>query len=306
FDPTGRASPRSVTEGVGRREGIRFRVVSFERGEALDPDAPLLLTAFHLRTKDAGFYRDRVSGNAEPERLIYMDRWFSRPIKARDADVFLYARSSFEEFPDLWVAGPDFKDARRISNANPQQAEYRWGTAELVEWTSLDGVPLQGILYKPEDFDPSRKYPMIVYFYERMSDGLHLHYAPIPHRSRINFTFYTSRGYLVFVPDIVFRIGYPGESAMSAVIPGVLRLVERGYVDEENIGVQGHSWGGYQIAYMVTKTDIFKAAAQGAPVANMTSAYGGIRWESGMSRQFQYEKTQSRLGGTLWEMPIRY
>lgn len=307
LDPTGKRAPQNVTEGVGRRENLRFRYVRLDREQdMIDASQPILLSAFHYRTKAAGFYRDRVRGNAEPERLVFSDHAYSAPIKAEQDDVVLYTRSSFQEFPDLWVAGTDFSAPRRISAANPQQAEYLWGTAELVEWTSTDGVPLQGILYKPEDFDPSKKYPMIVYFYERMSDGLHAHYAPVPHRSRINFTFYTSRGYLVFVPDIVYKTGYPGESAMNAVMPGVLKLLGEGFVDEDRLALQGHSWGGYQIAYMVTKTNLFKVGAAGAPVANMTSAYGGIRWETGMSRQFQYERTQSRLGGTLWEMPIRY
>ena len=170
----------------------------------------------------------------------------------------------------------------------------------------MSGEPLAGLLYKPDDFDASKKYPMMVYFYERNSNNLHSHHPPIPHRSVIRPTFYASRGYLVFIPDITYEVGYPGEGAMKAVIPGVLEVIDRGFVDEENIGTQGHSWGGYQIAFMVTKTNIFKAAAGGAPVANMTSAYGGIRWGSGMSRMFQYEKTQSRLGGTLWESPLRY
>jgi dipeptidyl aminopeptidase/acylaminoacyl peptidase len=115
-----------------------------------------------------------------------------------------------------------------------------------------------------------------------------------------------SRGYLVFNPDIPYRIGYPGESAMTSVVPGVLSLIAKGFVDQNHIGVQGHSWGGYQIAYLVTKTNIFKAAEAGAPVANMISAYGGIRWSTGMSRMFQYEKTQSRIGGTLWEQPLHF
>jgi dipeptidyl aminopeptidase/acylaminoacyl peptidase len=307
LDPTGKGSPRNITEGVGRRENLRFRYIRLDRDEnAIAENAPLLLSAFHYRTKEDGFWRDRVAGAATPERLVMMDRSFSRPIKAEDADVLLYSRQSFVEFPDLWVADLDFSSPRKITALNPQQAEYRWGTAELVEWTSTDGIPLQGILYKPEDFDPSKKYPMVVYFYETMSDLLHAHYAPVPHRSRINPTFFVSRGYLVFIPDIVYRTGYPGESAMNAVMPGVLALIARGYVDEANIGLQGHSWGGYQIAYMVTKTRLFKAAAAGAPVANMTSAYGGIRWETGMSRQFQYERTQSRIGAPLWERPIQY
>lgn len=313
LDPAGRKAPRNVTLGAGRRDDIRFRIArsggfrGFGGGqETIDPKEALLLSAFQLRTKDAGFYRTTLGGNKEPERLIFMDRDFSTPRKAENADVVLYTRGSFQEFPDLWVAGTDFQAPRQISNANPQQSEYLWGSAELVEWNSAEGLPLQGVLYKPENFDPTKKYPLVAYFYERMSDGLHTHYAPVPHRSRINFTFYTSRGYLVFVPDIVYRTGYPGESAMHAVVPGVLKLLERPYVDRDRLGLQGHSWGGYQIAYMVTRTDMFRAAIAGAPVANMTSAYGGIRWESGMSRQFQYERTQSRLGQNLWDAPIRY
>ena len=306
LDPTGRAAPRSVTDGAGRRDGLRFRLVRLDRDDPYIPtDEPLLLSAFDPRTKAAGFYRVDVRGGA-PERLVMEDYSFSTPRRANAADVLLFTRESFTDFPDLWVSGPDFRDMRRITAENPQQAEYLWGTAELVEWTSLDGIPLQGILYKPDNFDPSRQYPMITYFYERLSDGLHTHYPLVPHRSRINMTFYTSRGYLVFLPDIVYRIGYPGESAMNSIMPGVTKLLDRGYVDRDNLGLQGHSWGGYQIAFMVTRTNMFKAGAPGAPVANMTSAYSGIRLESGVGRQFQYERTQSRLGGPLWEMPIRY
>jgi dipeptidyl aminopeptidase/acylaminoacyl peptidase len=305
-DPTGRTAARSITGGMGRSSGVRFRVVRLDRDEPYIPaDRPLLLSAFDPRSKADGFYRVAARGGT-PERLVMQDYRFSTPRQAADADVLLFTRQSFTEFPDLWVSGLDLRDMRRITAENPQQSEYRWGTAELVEWTSLDGIPLQGVLYKPENFDPARQYPMLTYFYERMSDALHLHYAPVPHRSRINMTFYTSRGYLVFVPDIVYRTGYPGESAMNSIMPGVMKLLDRGYIDRDNLALQGHSWGGYQIAFMVTRTNLFKAGGAGAPVANMTSAYGGIRWESGVGRQHQYERGQSRLGGSLWEMPIRY
>ena len=306
-DPTGRAEPRNVTEGVGRRDNLRLRYVRLDTEErAIDPSSEMLLSAFNLWTKQDGFYRDRVNGTQAPSRIMMADKRFGNPRKARDANTVIFTRSDFREFPDLWVSDLTFADARRLSEANPQQSEYRWGTAELVDWRSADGETLQGVLYKPDGFDPSQKYPMMVYFYERLSDNLHGHVIPAPGSSSINISFYVSRGYLVFTPDIPYRIGYPGESAFKAVVPGVLSLLERGFVDEQRVGVQGHSWGGYQIAYLVTKTDIFRAAEAGAPVANMVSAYGGIRWESGMSRMFQYEKTQSRLGGTLWDTPMRY
>jgi dipeptidyl aminopeptidase/acylaminoacyl peptidase len=306
-DPSGRRPARSVTEGKGRAEGLRFRVVRVDREEdAIDPATPMLLAAFDYRTKTAGFSRDRVNGAGPPERLVMMERRFSQPVKAERADRLLWSRESVAEFPDLWVSGLGMEEPRRVTDANPQQAGYRWATVELIEWTSADGSPLQGLLYKPDDFDPSRKYPLLVNFYERDSDNLYAHHPPIPHRSVIRPTFYASRGYLVFMPDVRYRVGYPGQSALDAVVPGVLRLIQQGFVDEARIGVQGHSWGGYQIAYLVTRTNLFRAAAAGAPVANMTSAYGGIRWESGMSRMFQYERTQSRIGATLWEAPMRY
>jgi dipeptidyl aminopeptidase/acylaminoacyl peptidase len=307
LDPAGRRAPRNLTDGVGRRDSVRFRVVDLDRErEAIAADAPLLLAAFDYRTKAAGFYRDRVTGDDAPERLLWMDRRFSTPRKADAADVLLYTRESLAEFPDLWTSDPGFTRPVRLSEANPQQAEYRWAAVELVHWRSADGTPLAGLLYKPVDFDSTKRYPMIVNFYERNSDNLHAHSPVVPHRSTIRPSFYASRGYLVFIPDVVYRIGYPGQSALDCVMPGVLALIDRGFVDPTRLGLQGHSWGGYQIAHMVTRTTLFAAASAGAPVANMTSAYGGIRWETGISRQFQYERTQSRLGASLWEVPLRY
>ncbi len=307
-DPTGRKAARNITRETGRKNSIRLRYVKLDpEAESISSDRPLLLSAFNERTKQAGFYRLDPAHDRAPVKIVMDDYRYTNPIKARSAGTIIYTRESFELFPDILAsASIDFANPRKISTANPQQQEYRWGTAELVSWRSTDGIPLQGILLKPDGFDPSRKYPMMVYFYERNSDNLHRHWIPEPHRSIINFPFYVSRGYLVFIPDIVYHDGYPGESALNAVVPGVLNMVARGFVDENNIGVQGHSWGGYQVAYLVTRTNLFKAAEAGAPVANMTSAYGGIRWGSGLSRMFQYEKTQSRLGGSLWEKPIRY
>ena len=307
-DPTGAEAPRNVTEGVGRRENLRFRYVRVDPDEDFVSDRdPILLSAFDMDNKDAGFYRDRVESGREPERLIMMARSFGDGrfgggvVKAEDADVFLFTRQGFREFPDLWVSDLSFGNPRKVSDANPQIGDYHWGDAELTHWKSTDGEPLTGLLFKPDGFDSTSQYPMMVYFYETNSDGLHSFRRPFGGGSSISISFYVSRGYVVFVPDIHYRVGYPGESAFGCVIPGVQSVVAQGFIDDERIGVQGHSWGGYQIAYLVTKTDIFAAAEAGAPVVNMTSAYGGIRWASGLSRMMQYEKTQSRIGGTLWD-----
>ncbi|MDT8369109.1 MAG: prolyl oligopeptidase family serine peptidase [Longimicrobiales bacterium] len=305
-DPAGGA-PSNLTEGVGRANRIEFRYQSIEPdAEYVPGEGEVYLRAFHELEKSGGWYRDDFGGTDRPEPLVFTAHRYGTPQKAEDADRFLLTRESFRDFPDLYTTDGSMASFERHSDANPQQAEYRWGSSEIFEWTSADGVPLQGILYKPDGFDPDETYPMMVYFYERSSDGLHSHHIPSAGSSSINRSFYVSRGYLLFVPDIPYEIGFPGESAEDAVIPGVLALIDEGFVDADAIGVQGHSWGGYQIAHMITRSDIFAAAEAGAPVVNMTSAYGGIRWGSGMSRAFQYEKTQSRIGGTLWDAHQRY
>ncbi|MEK6320626.1 MAG: prolyl oligopeptidase family serine peptidase [Acidobacteriota bacterium] len=296
---------KSLTDGAGRKEKIQFRYVKLDPQEkGIDPAKPLLLRAENEWTRDSGFYRDRINGGM-PERLIMAAKSFSAPSKAKDADVYVLASSTFNEFPDLLVASPTFKELKKVSNANPQQAQLLWGNSELVRFKNLDGVPLSAMLIKPENFDPTKKYPMIVYIYETLSENVHRFVDPRPGHS-INPSFYASNGYLVLEPDIVYTIGHPGQSALNCVLPAIQAIVDKGFVDEKAIGIQGHSWGGYQISYMITQTTRFKAASAGAPVANMTSAYSGIRWGSGLPRQFQYEHTQSRIGGNLWEAPMLY
>jgi dipeptidyl aminopeptidase/acylaminoacyl peptidase len=296
---------KNLTDGVGRRDKVTFRYVRLDPKErSIDPAKPMLLSANNQETMDSGFYRDRINGGL-PEKLIMTAKDFNNPTKAKDADVLMLSASRVDEFPDIWVTGLDFKDLKKVSNGDAQRAQFNWGKAELVHFKNVDGVPLKGMLIKPENFDPNKKYPMIVYIYERLSQGLHGFRNPGPGTS-INQIYYASNGYLVFMPDIVYTIGYPGQSALKSVLPAIQAVVDKGYVNENAIGIQGHSWGGYQIAYMVTQTNRFKAAAPGALVSNMTSAYSGIRWGSGLPRQFQYEHTQSRIGGSLWEYPMRY
>src|SRR5215218_6922218 len=303
--PDGSAAT-NLTDGVGRKESTALRYVRLDpRERSIDPDKPMLLSAENEETRDSGFYRDKVNSTALPQKLLTAGKDFNNPAKAKDADVLILTASRFDQFPDIWVTNSTFRELKRVSNGDAQRAAYTWGSAELVSFKSADGAPLKGLLLKPEGFDPKKKYPMIVYIYEKLSQGLHQFRNPAPGTS-INATYYVSNGYLVYMPDIVYTIGYPGQSALKCVLPGIQAVVDKGYVNENAIGIQGHSWGGYQIAYMVTQTNRFKAAAPGALVANMTSAYSGIRWATGLPRQFQYERSQSRIGGSLWEYPLRF
>jgi dipeptidyl aminopeptidase/acylaminoacyl peptidase len=299
------SSAKNLTDGLGRKEQIEFRYVRLDPEEKwIDPAKPLLLRAENQSNFDSGFYRDRIDGGM-PEKLVMAAKNFGQPIKAKDADALLFTSSRFDEFPDLYVTDSSFKTLKKSSDGGAQKEKFLWGKAELVRYKNADGVPLSGILIKPENFDPKQKYPMMVYIYEKLSDNLHRFVNPTPGTS-INAAFYASNGYLVLMPDIVYTIGYPGQSALKCVLPAIQSIVDQGFVKEDAIGIQGHSWGGYQIAYMVTQTNRFRAAAPGALVGNMTSAYSGIRWGTGLPRQFQYEHTQSRIGGSLWEYPIRF
>lgn len=304
-DPLGVQAPRIVTDSAGARATTVLRIVDLDPDDRfIDPAQPLMLSAFNERTKQSGFMQDRLGVTQAPQTLLMEDASWRLLSKARHGPDLLLTRSTYREFPDLRV-GTSVSQTTRISDVNPQQKDVAWGTNELVEWRSMDGKPLQGILFKPENFDPAKQYPMVVYFYESLSDGLHSYQAPSG-RNVINPTVYTSLGYLVFFPDIAYEEGYPGQSALKSIVPGIQSLIARGFVDAKHIGTAGQSWGGYQTAYMITQTNLFAAAFAGAPVANMTSAYGGIRWESGVARAFQYEHTQSRIGGSLWQYPMRF
>ncbi len=299
-DPTNQSSPINLTNG--RANKLRYRYVRLDPDERkIDPAKPILLHMFNETTKGGGYVELDLKSGQLRQILAGDFKYDSSPLKARDAEVIVYTTESFQQFPDLQLTTDRFMSSRRVSDANPQQKNYKWGTIELFSWTAYDGQQLQGLLVKPEGFDPAKKYPLIVNFYDRSSDELYTHLAPFPHRSTINYTFYASRGYVIFNPDVPYKIGYPGESAFNAVVSGTETLMNAGFIDQQKVALQGHSWGGYQIAHILTKTGIYACAEAGAVVVNMTSAYGGIRWETGLSRMFQYEHQQSRIGGSLWE-----
>lgn len=304
LDPSGVKTPINVTKNAGRNNMLTFRYVQTDKeSKFIKNNEKILLSVFDNTSKKHGFY-ELEKTNLRP--LIVDQYIFSSPEKAKDKEVYVFAKSNFNTSPDLFVTSNNWKANTRLSDINPQMKDYNWGTAELTEWTTFDGKQSQGIIYKPENFDPNKKYPLMVYFYEKHSDNLYQYSPPAPSRSIINIPFYCSRGYIVFTPDIQYTTGHPGESAYNSIVSGVEELAKNTWVDRDNMAIQGQSWGGYQVAYLVTRTNMFKAAGSGAPVSNMFSAYGGIRWETGRSRQYQYEQTQSRIGATMWEAPELY
>lgn len=306
IDASGIEPPVCLTKGEGKKNGIRFRYKKqVESDRYFNLASNFHFEAFQDKTKKAGYYLLDAKGDFRP--LIFTDNMYQKIVFSIDGSACIWRKESFTEFPELHYSDSQFTNIQKLTNTNPQQRDYIWGTSELVTWESFQKDSLQGILCKPENFDPTKKYPMIVYFYEKKSDNLHRYNIPIPIGTVVNWSYCVSNGYLVFIPDVVFRTGDPGASSYDAIVSGVKTLIDKcDFIDKERIGINGHSWGGYQTAYLVTKTNLFKAATSGAPVVNMISGYGGIRWGTGKSRMFQYEHTQSRMGATLWEQPDAY
>ena len=293
----------------GRETNTKYRLIDYrteeEKIKGLDPSDTHHLHGHNIETRGDGYYETKLKQPEKPEKLMAGKYRLSSPVKAKDEKTFVYTKETFQRFPDLLITD-NFRKSTQLSNANPQQEKFKWGTAELYSWTSADGKKLDGLLIKPEDFDPNKKYPLIVNFYEKSSQGLYRHRTPEADRSTVGYHYYTSKDYIIFNPDVYYSTGYPGQDAFDCVIPGVTKLISEGFIDKEHIAAQGHSWGGYQVAYLATQTDLFAAIESGAPVSNMFSAYGGIRGWSGRNRSFQYENTQSRIGGSIWEKPLNY
>ncbi len=301
----------NLTSGFGRENKIIFRYADLSGTELTDSEKMLdthlnivksdgfIVTAFDETLKRNGLAHLKIGASVKP--LAVLDTMsFTDAVKASKADAIVYQKGNFEVPADLYITKDYWRTQTRLSDINPQRNDYSWGTARRVEWKAYDGTQMTGILYVPESVGDSC--PMIVYFYERRSETLYDWIEPGLVKSRINISYMCSNGYAVFVPDVVFKTGHPGESAYNCIVSGTEAICQQfPFIDRNHIGMQGHSWGGYMATYLVTCTDVFKAAVAGAPVSNMTSAYGGIRWESGTFRAWQYENDQSRIGKSLWD-----
>ncbi|HEX7052168.1 MAG TPA: prolyl oligopeptidase family serine peptidase [Longimicrobiales bacterium] len=283
----------------GAEDSVRHRLVRLDaEQEFIDPDEPLYLSLYGEWTKRFGYGRLEIGGDVD--RLVWLDKNVSRLARADSADVFAYVVQDFDDSPDYFVAGPDLDDARQVTETNPFQDDYAWGHSELVEFENARGQRLQGALFYPANYEPGRKYPMIVYIYEIRSNTVHSYSVP-SERSPYNPAVFTSEGYFVFQPDIVYRDRNPGLSAVESVVPAVEKVLETGMIDPARVGLVGHSWGAYQTAFIVTQTDLFSAAVAGAPLTDLISMYLSVYWNSGGTDARIFEISQGRMEVPFWE-----
>jgi dipeptidyl aminopeptidase/acylaminoacyl peptidase len=298
-------SPTNLTLD-GKAKGIRYRgrAMLDPEEKGIDLTKPMYIPMMEERTKKAGY------GRIEPGKpgltvLAWADAQIGSPMKAKHADVFVYSRQTNQDPPDFYVTDASLKDGKRVTDLKSQQAGYKWSAgARLVDYVGLNGKPLQAALFLPADYKPGQRYPTIVYIYEKLSDGLHM-YMP-PGTGGFNKSIYTSNGYAVLMPDIKYQLNDPGVSAVKCILPALDAAIASGVVDPARVGLHGHSWGGYQTAFLVTQTDRFKAAIAGAPLTDLISMYSSIYWNAGITNQQIFESSQGRFTGGYWEQQEAY
>lgn len=310
----------NLTRGAGWRTHTAYSPVQ------PDPDAhafaagkPILLGLIDGRTYASGYAQVAPDGGTPrtlfeaPEvvngtRTVFnagLHDFTAPPLLARHAPRYVFSRETFRRYRDLWSGDTSFAHLARVTDANPQQAKYRWGSEHLISYKAADGTPLRAVLLVPDGLRRDRKAPLLVYFYETMSGTFHSYDSPGP-GTVPSLPRYVSNGYVVLLPDVHYVPGHPGASGLRCIDAAVDAALRTGYVDPTRMGIAGHSWAAYQINYLITKTHRFRAAEAGAAVDDMLSAYAGIRLESGVVREAQYEHGQSRIGATPWDRPDLY
>ena len=298
----------NLTKGDGAKRGVRYRVTQLGRAgggrgggrggptaqEPIDLGKPVLLSAFGERTKQSGY--SELAAGGTPAPLIWADKNVGAPMAAKNADRLVFTQQSFNEYPNYWTADKRFTNPRQVTDAYPEIfTQFTWGTKKLIEYKNSKGQPLQATLTLPAGYEPGKKYPMLVYFYEKMSDTHHNFSFPV-YDDRPHMSTYASNGYLVLQPDVVYEIGKPGTSALDCVTSAVKEVIRQGYADPARIGLQGHSWGGYQSSFIVTQTNMFAAVVTGAPPTNLVSFYNTLYRSSGSIQQGITEVGQVRMG----------
>ncbi|MGH7503560.1 MAG: alpha/beta hydrolase family protein [Longimicrobiales bacterium] len=283
----------------GAADEVRHRIVRIDNDEVfIDPSQPTYVALYGERTKEYGY--GRMQRGKAVTRDLLKPASVTRLTKAEEADVYAYMTGSYSDAPDYFAGGPALANAHQVTDLNPFQAEYAWGRTELVDFTNRQGVPLQASLHYPANHEPGRKYPMIVLIYEIRSNAIHQYYAP-SERNAYNPTNWTQEGYFVLQPDIVYRDRDPGLSALDAIEPAVDRMIATGMIDEARIGLVGHSWGGYQTAFVSTVSNKFAAGVAGAPLTELASMYLSVYWNSGGTDARIFEISQGRMEVPPWE-----
>lgn len=312
IDPSGKKRPINLTNGIGRANKIVFRISGGQEiyGKLISGKGKYLLSAFDKKNKNQGFYRIDFAKSINPEMLTMSPYFYSEffditsPLKARDVDIYIIERQTATTSSNyFWT--DDFKNFTELTDNHPEK-NYNWLTSELIKFKTLDGRNEVGVLYKPENFDQRKKYPLLIHYYTKKSNYLHSFLLPGVTNDEINIPWFVSRGYLVFTPDIQYKLGETGLSAYNTIVAAAKYLSNFNWVDPKKIGIQGHSFGGFETNYIISHTDVFAAAMSSSGFCDLISAYGDITSSGSQFFRSWAEVGQGKIANTLWEKPDLY
>lgn len=304
-DLSGYKEPQCLTKGFGRKNKIVIRKKSSNIDKViLDDDEILVVSLWNTENMNEGLYHLDMSGRLK--KLTEGPYNYNIHRFSKNHKFCLWSKQNLNEFRDLWWSKADFSNPIKVTEANPQQKNYKWGNVKVIKWINYENKENKGLLYLPEDFDPKKEYPVLVQFYETHSGSLNAYQAPMLSSAMGDVMYFVSNGYIVFMPDVHYTIGTPGKSCYDAVVSGTKYLIEKGIAHPGKIGLQGHSWSGFQTSYLVTQTNIFTCANIAAPITDMITGYLSLRNGSGLPRYFMYEETQSRMGKSIWKAKEQY
>jgi len=320
-DPDGIKLPVNITQGYGLKHHICLRLTRVnDYGDENNPHPfstgdTLLLTAFNVTTKANSFFKLPLSSKGAlipiltDPKLFYSPHVTAEfcgadqylPIKAKDTDVYIVRRMSAREYPNLSVTN-DFKTFKTLSDLRPQK-NYNWYTSELIRWLLPGGQTAEGLVYKPENFDPRKNYPVIFYYYERNSDALNVFIHPVWSNGQMNIPWFVSRGYVVVVPDIYYLPGHPGKGVCNSIILAAQYMAKFPWADARRFGLQGHSFGGWETNEVIAHTSLFAAAASASGLSDVINQFEGYLPDDSY---YSSDHGQGRIGATLWQNPESY
>jgi len=281
-------------------------------GRVWSPDGgrSLVVETRDETTKQVGIYAVDLS-NGKASKLFEEDSYFgNNPIfsqdVSRDGKTVAYAMQDAKHPENIWIASSVFANRRRVTSNGPDLNGVALGATRVIDWYSVDGIPLHGALILPSNYKEGNKYPLIVNLYGGSYLSETVYRFGVLGSGLENLQLFATRGYAVLVPDTPLRDGSPMLDLLKTVAPGIDRVVDLGIADPKRIGVMGHSYGGYSTLALIVQTTRFRAAVEVAGFADLISGYGHLD-RSGSSSMTGFSETGTgRMRGTPWQYRDRY
>lgn len=292
----------------GRNQDIIYRLASYkvESYPSLDAKAHVLIPGENFiliqRKKDnskSGFAS--IDKNGELQVIAFESKLLTNIKKSTKGNHFMYTREDFNLPPQLIIKKSNAKP-KLLFQSCPDYKKFSHGHSELITYQNSKSDKLNGVLFYPAGYNPHKLYPMIVSIYEKQTSKLHQYVNPsLLNGSSFNITNFTNNGYFVLLPDISYEIGSPGNSALDCVLSAVKKVLRSHSINPEKLGITGHSFGGYETSYIITKTNIFAAASAGAFPSDLVTFYLSYNKLDYIPEIWRFEDFQLRIGSSLFE-----